>query len=280
MYPPGADWRAKFGLDRDPPPGRPKVQVKPARHAALARWLATQLGSQAPPTGGPRLWEYARDAFARLVRDWVGPVTAEDGLIAVLMQGAVTLADHATAAASRLARAGADDCACGPRDARRARARAGAMRLFAQRVRVAPPHQLLRAAIAGPRYASVLLEQANAFFVLDELHAYDPATFGRICAAMRLWDKLGSRTAVLSATLAPPMTALIADSLTEPGTIERAPARTAPDPHRPRLDDQPITGASSLNRIRGWLAAAQSVLAVTNTVATAPQLYPDLLAAA
>jgi len=94
---------------------------------------------------------------------------------------------HATTAATLLSRVVCDDQAPGPEDAKKVRAMAGAMRLFKQRVRVATPHQLLRAALAGPGYASVLLEQANSVFVLDELHAYDPETFGRICAAMRLW---------------------------------------------------------------------------------------------
>jgi CRISPR-associated endonuclease/helicase Cas3 len=154
------------------------------------------------------------------------------------------------------------------------------MRLFAQRVRVATPHQLLRAAIAGPRYASVLLEQANAVIVLDELHAYDPATFGKICAAARLWEKLGSRVAVLSAPLAPPMTGLIARSLSGPVTICRAPPGTAPDRHRLTLDDQPVTGPASLDRIRGWLSDGHSVLAVANTVAGAQRLHRELLPAA
>jgi CRISPR-associated endonuclease/helicase Cas3 len=238
--------------------------------AGLA-WASRQLESM---PGEPRLvwalpYRASIDAAAERFRAALDPAPGEASPdIGVL---------HATAAASLLARAVADDCAPGPRDARKARAAAGAMRLFAQRVRVATPHQLLRAAIAGPRYASVLLEQANALMVLDELHAYDPATFGRICAAMRLWEKLGSRLAVLSATLAPPMTDLIGGSLSQPVTIHRAPAGTAPDRHRLVLDDQPITGPASLARVRGWLEQGHSVLAVANTVATAQRLYRELL---
>jgi CRISPR-associated endonuclease/helicase Cas3 len=183
---------------------------------------------------------------------------------------------HATTAATLLSRVTCDDQAPGPEDARKVRAMAGAMRLFKQRVRVATPHQLLRAALAGPGHASVLLEQVNSVFVLDELHAYDPETFGRICAAMRLWEQLGSRVAVLSATLAPPMIELVRDSLSAPVAIKSAAPGTAPVRHRLVLDDQPLTAPASLHRIRGWLGDGHSVLVVPNTVRTAQRVFQDL----
>lgn len=380
MYPPVARWEHKFGRDPSPIPGRPRIQVPVARHRAWLTWLARQLAIPVPETDR-RLWELTRDAFARLSAEWINPVSDEDGLVAVLLQGAVTLADHsgsahvhlqthmplprnflsrlptpyphqrqaagtadhlvlvaptgsgkteaglswasrqlddlpgqprlvwllpyrasidaardrftdnldpapgqerpdigvlhATAARTLLTRAVADDCTPGPADARRARARAGAMRLFSQRVRVATPHQLLRAAIAGTRYSSILLEQANALMVLDELHAYDPVTFGRICACMQLWQQLGSRVAVLSATLARPMIELIEDTL---GSVKvrRAPAGTAPARHRLVLDDEPIDSRASMQRILGWLDEGHSVLVIANTVAKAQQLFAEL----
>lgn len=183
---------------------------------------------------------------------------------------------HATAARTLLTRATADDCAPTATGARKARDQVTAMRLFAQRVRVATPHQLLRAAIAGPKYSSVLLDQANCLLVLDELHAYDPVTFGRICAAMQLWDTLGSRVAVLSATLAQPMIDLVRDSLTQPVAVHRAPDGTAPDRHHLVLDDELITAPASIDRITGWLRDGHSVLVVANTVATAQALYAAL----
>lgn len=376
-----ADWERKFGRDPDPSPGRPRIQVPLARHHALLRWLADNL-QVTPPQEERKLWELARDTFARLCDHWLDPVPDEVGLIAVLLQGAVTLADHsgsahvplqshmplprgfitrlvsayphqkqaaevsgnlvltaptgsgkteaglawasrqlddmpaqprlvwvlpyrasidaarkrfrgvleappgekhpdigvvhATAARTLLTEAVADDRSPGADDARKAHSRAGAMRLFAQRIRVTTPYQLLRAAIAGPRYSSVLLEQANALFVLDELHAYEPDTFGRLCAAMRMWQRLGSRVAVLSATLAPPMLDLIADTLGPSVRFCRAEPGTAPDRHRLVIDDQPITTPSSLDRIRGWLMDGHSVLVVANTVATAQRLFTEL----
>ncbi|MFI7470645.1 CRISPR-associated helicase Cas3' [Nonomuraea sp. NPDC049646] len=380
MYPPVAAWERKFGRDPAPVLGRPRIQVPAARHRAWLAWLAQQLATPVPATDR-RLWELARDAFARLHTEWINPVGDEEGLVAVLLQGAVTLADHsgsahvplqthmplpreflsrlptpyphqrqaadivrhlilvaptgsgkteaglawasrqlddmpgrprlvwllpyrasidaardrfiknldppagqqepdigvlhATAARTLLTRAVADECSPGPADARRARAQVRAMRLFSQRVRVATPHQLLRAAIAGTRYSSVLLEQANALMALDELHAYDPATFGRICACMRLWQQLGTRVAVLSATLAQPMIDLIQDTL---GTVEvrHAPTGTAPARHQLTLDDDAIDSEASRERIRTWLAEGQSVLVIANTVAKAQKLFRTL----
>ncbi|WP_066943127.1 CRISPR-associated helicase/endonuclease Cas3 [Streptomyces lushanensis] len=397
-----------------PHTGGMQVQVQLGLHRELVAWFSGALGMDPPPitAGGPTLAERARLALEHLLDTWRGPVKADRGLLAVLAQGALTLADHAGSAHERLqthmplpadyferlphtpyphqrqaadtdghlvliaptgsgkteaglswaarqtaampglprvvwtlpyraslnaarrrlqrdlvpaaeetvpdigllhgavahtllSEAIEDDCppvdrapASGTYDsdaadnsattderryveptaamARQARARAGAMRLFAQRLRVATPHQLLRGAVAGPVYSSVLLEQTNSVFVLDELHAYEPETFGRLCAAMGLWEQLGSRVAVLSATLAPPMTEIIKESLTRPVTCHRAPQGTSPVRHRLVLDDTPLTSAASTERLRGWLGEGHSVLAVVNTVAGAQQLFKDL----
>ncbi|MEC3996095.1 CRISPR-associated helicase Cas3' [Actinacidiphila sp. DG2A-62] len=161
-------------------------------------------------------------------------------------------------------------------DAGKARARANAMRLFAQRVRVATPYQLLSAAIAGPSHSSVLLEQANCLFVMDELHAYEPEILGRVCAAARLWEQLGSRFAVLSATLAPQLLDLIGESVEQHVTLHKAPPGTAPVRHRLVLDEWPIDAPDSVTRLGEWLGEGHSVLAVVNTVDTAQKLFTTL----
>lgn len=161
-------------------------------------------------------------------------------------------------------------------DALKARARANAMRLFTQRVRVATPYQLLSGAIVGPSHSSVLLEQANCLFVMDELHAYEPEILGRVCAAARLWEQLGSRFAVLSATLAPQLLALIDNSVEQPVTLHKAPPGTAPVRHRLVLDPQPIRDPGSMERLGEWLDEGHSVLAVVNTVDAAQELFAAL----
>ncbi|RKN11580.1 CRISPR-associated helicase Cas3' [Streptomyces radicis] len=381
-------WDEAFTLT--PGPQGPQVQVPRSLHRELLAWLAGAFAMDPPPQapGAPTLAERAGRFLHHLLDTWREPVKPDHGLLAVLAQGALTLADHAgsahvplqthmpldadyfarlpyppyphqrqaaateghlilmaptgsgktesglawaarqlatmpgrprlvwtlpyraslnaarlrlqrdlvpapgdkaadigllhgTVAHALLTQAVDDDC--GPEQgeptaaqAKQARARAAAMRLFTQRLRVATPHQLLRAAIAGPAYSSVLLEQANSLFVLDELHAYEPETFGRLCAAMALWERLGSRVAVLSATLAPPMTTLIDESLTQPVTSYRAPPGTSPVRHRLVLDDEPLDSPVSLGRIRDRLAEGHSVLVVANRVATAQRVHAEL----
>ncbi|MFD7581833.1 CRISPR-associated helicase Cas3' [Kitasatospora sp. NPDC059817] len=378
-------WEDAFGHVHGPDGRRP--QVPRGLHQELLAWLAGFLGTEPVPPGPnePVLGDRARLLLQEVLNAWRLPVKAHRGLLAVLAQGALTLADHAGSAhvdlqthmplptdylarlpytphrhqqqaaettghlvliaptgsgkteaglawaaaqlsamsglprlvwtlpyraslnAARrrfqsilqpavgeshpdigllhgalartlLTEALEDDGCCGPTkdDARKARARANAMRLFTQRLRVATPHQLLAAAIAGPTHSSVLLEQANSLFVLDELHAYDPETFGRLCAAMRLWEQLGSRIAVLSATLAPPLLAIVDESLQQPVTCHRAEPGTAPVRHRLVVDDFALMHQDSVARLEDWLDEGHSVLVVANTVATAQELFAVL----
>ncbi|KJS59673.1 CRISPR-associated helicase/endonuclease Cas3 [Streptomyces rubellomurinus] len=238
--------------------------------AGLA-WAARQLATM---PGLPRLvwtlpYRASLNAARRRFQDTLHPAAGESRPDIGLLHGAL--------ARTLLTEALEDDC-CSPTkdDARKARARANAMRLFTQRLRVATPHQLLAAAIAGPTHSSVLLEQANSLFVLDELHAYDPETFGRLCAAMRLWEQLGSRIAVLSATLAPPLLAIVDESLHQPVTCHRAEPGTAPVRHRLVIDDLPLMHPDSIARLEDWLDQGHNVLVVVNTVATAQALFTAL----
>ncbi|MGX1762517.1 CRISPR-associated helicase Cas3' [Streptomyces lydicus] len=392
QYNPKTAWEEAFGTTPGATPEQAVVQVPRFLHRELLGWLSGFLTLDPPKTalGAPSLAQRSRDLLEMLLDLWRHPAKPHQGLLAVLAQGALTLADHSgsaheslqthmpllpgylarlphepyphqqraagtgghlvlaaptgsgkteaglawaaeqlrtmpglprvvwtlpyraslnairrrladdlvpapgekradigllhgTVAQTLLTEALDDDCAAGTphaeptaSQARKARAQAGAMRLFTQRLRVATPHQLLSGAIAGPSYSSVLLEQANSLFILDELHAYEPDTFGRLLAAMRLWEQLGSRFAVLSATLAGTMTRLIQDSVEHPVTVHRAPHGTSPERHRLVLDDTPVTAAASIERLRSWLREGHSVLVVVNTVAGAQNLFEQL----
>ncbi|WP_333766490.1 CRISPR-associated helicase Cas3' [Streptomyces sp. IBSBF 2435] len=385
-------WEEAFGTTPGAAPDEAVVQVPRLLHRELLAWFSGFLGLDPPSTvpGAPPLAQRSHDLLDLLLDTWRHPAKPHQGLLAVLAQGALTLADHSgsaheslqthmpllpdylerlpyepyphqrrsaatgghlvlvaptgsgkteaglawaaaqlrtmpgrprvvwtlpyraslnatrrrladdlvpapgdrradigllhgTVAQTLLTEALADDCAAGTphseptaAQARKARAEAGAMRLFTQRLRVATPHQLLSGAIAGPAYSSVLLEQANALFVLDELHAYDPDTFGRLCAAMRLWERLGSRFAVLSATLSDVMTRIIQESVEQPVTLHQAPQGTSPVRHRLVLDDEPLDTPASVDRLRGWLHDGHSVLAITNRVTAAQELFQQV----
>ncbi|MBR7678854.1 hypothetical protein KDA82_39110, partial [Streptomyces daliensis] len=51
-----------------------------------------------PDPAGPTLAERAQHLFKELIEAWRGPVTPDTGLLTVLAQGALTLADHAGSA--------------------------------------------------------------------------------------------------------------------------------------------------------------------------------------
>jgi CRISPR-associated endonuclease/helicase Cas3 len=237
--------------------------------AGLA-WAARQIATM---PGEPRvIWTLPyrasinaiADRFRRSLPPLPGQSEADVGIL------------HGKVAQTLLNRACEDDRAPDREAAVKAGAEANAARLMMHRLRVSTPYQLLRGMIAGPNCSSLLLEQANAVFVCDELHAYDPETFGRICATMRLWKRLGSRVAVLSATLAPQLVTLIEESLGEPVQSVHAPPETALARHRVVADPQPVDAAESLDRIQSWLEAGHSVLVVANTVGTAQRLYETL----
>ncbi|MET7426954.1 CRISPR-associated helicase Cas3' [Dactylosporangium sp. NPDC005555] len=183
---------------------------------------------------------------------------------------------HSRAASYHLAVAsGTDDGSASQAAARKAVSRAAATRLFRETVRVATPYQLLRAALAGPAHAGTLLDLANSVIILDELHAYDTTRLGYILASAALWERLGCRIAVLSATLPTALTDLVAAALHTAVTTVIGPV--GPPRHRIRLREHALTDPVVLAEIGARLAADESVLVVANNVAHAQALY-DVLA--
>jgi CRISPR-associated helicase Cas3 len=159
--------------------------------------------------------------------------------------------------------------------ARKARARAAATRLFRERIRVGTPYQLLRGVLAGPAYASVLLDTANSVFVFDELHAYEARRFGWILATMRLWERLGGRIAITSATLPAPIRALVEETLEAPVMLVRADPRYADElrRHRVHVHDGRLDDPESITAARIAIDAGLAVLVIANTVRRAQEIY-------
>lgn len=150
-------------------------------------------------------------------------------------------------------------------------------RLFREPVRVGTPYQLVRGALAGPAHSGILIDSANSVFILDELHAYEPKRLGMILAMLRLWSRLGSRIAVISAILPQALADLITMALGErPALVEPMSAWTWPVRHRLELRTAHLTADASVTEIRQRLASGASVLVVANNVADAIGLYRTL----
>nr|WP_055506815.1 CRISPR-associated helicase/endonuclease Cas3 [Nonomuraea pusilla] len=160
--------------------------------------------------------------------------------------------------------------------AHKAVSRAAATRLFRETLRIATPYQLLRGALAGPAHSSILIDAANSVFVLDELHAYDPRRLGYILASARLWERLGGRIAVLSATLPTALATLLTETLDGDVRLLDASALDLPCRHRLGLRSHQLTDASAVEEMKQRLLDRQAVLVVANNVASAQHLFDEL----
>ncbi|MFY1686177.1 CRISPR-associated helicase Cas3' [Micromonospora sp. WMMD730] len=160
--------------------------------------------------------------------------------------------------------------------ARKAVSRAAATRLFRETVRISTPYQLLRGALAGPIHAGIVVDSANSVFVLDELHAYEPVRLGYILATAQLWERLGGRVAVLSATLPTVLAELFTQAMRSPVQAVSADPGCVPPRHRVRIRDHTLISPDAIAEMRGRLVAGESVVVVANNVAQAQQLYDAL----
>lgn len=234
-------------------------------------WAANQVVSIGAATGGvPRVFHTlpylaSVNAMARRLGGFLG----DPELVGVA---------HSRAASYHLANATSTDDGPAPGDARaaasKAVSRSAATRLFQETVRVTTPYQLLRAALAGPAHSGILVDTANSVVVLDELHAYDATRLGYILASAALWERLGCRIAVLSATLPAALAGAFDNTLT--GRVTTVVGPPGPPRHRIRLRDHALTDAASLAEITAELKADRSVLVVANNVAHAQVLFDAL----
>ena len=113
MYPPDAEWGTQIRLEPGAAARMPAGAGDPG-HGQGAHHLASSAArdpSLPQPAGITRTgsapaacdaWKRARAAFIELERHWSSPVSGTDGLVAVLLQGAVTLADRSASAGTPL----------------------------------------------------------------------------------------------------------------------------------------------------------------------------------
>ncbi|GAA1244984.1 CRISPR-associated helicase/endonuclease Cas3 [Kitasatospora nipponensis] len=244
---------------------------------AVLLWAARQATELAMKTGGiPRVFfTLPYLASINAMADRLGDLLGDRHLIGIA---------HSRAASYHLTTAigspdGTDDDThdpCHADAAAKALARAAATRLTKETTRVGTPYQLLRAALAGPAHAGLLVDAANSVFILDELHAYDPRRLGYILAAAKLWERLGGRIAVVSATLPDVLAELFSTNLASPTRLVDAPDLALPDRHRLAVRPHHLTDPQTVDEIRESLDRGQSVLVVANNVAHARDLFAEL----
>ncbi|MEW9534155.1 CRISPR-associated helicase Cas3' [Microbispora sp. NPDC049125] len=234
-------------------------------------WAASQAMAISQATGGvPRVFftlPYLASINAMAVR--LGDLLGDETLVGVM---------HSRAASYHLA------AAICPQDgegehadaARKAVSRAAATRLFRETVRVGTPYQILRGVLAGPAHSGTLVDVANSVFVLDELHAYEPRRLGYILATAQLWERLGGRVAVLSATLPDALARLFREALRQDVHLVEASTEGLRRRHRLVLRERHLTDSASVDEIRSRLSGQESVLVVANNVADAQHLFAEL----
>lgn len=227
-------------------------------------WAARQVSAIATRSGGtPRVF-------------YTLPYLASINAMAVRLGGEVGDADlvgvaHSRAASYHLVNAiGEDDPAA------KAVSRVEATRLFRETVRVTTPYQLLRGALAGPGQSGILIDAANSVFILDELHAYDTRRLGYLLASAELWERLGGRIAVLSATLPESLADLIRRTLHAPATTIAADPSGEVPRHRVTTRDRHLTDPATTDEVTARLRGGQAVLVVANNVADALTMFDSL----
>jgi CRISPR-associated helicase Cas3/CRISPR-associated endonuclease Cas3-HD len=250
---------------------------------AAQLWAARQVEALRARHGGqPRVF-YTLPYLASInaMTERLGASLGDDGLIGVA---------HSRAALYHLDRSLREDSSSSrpPRDpadassiqradaAGKAVSRAAATRLFRELVRVGTPYQLLRGALAGAGGSGILIDSANSVFILDELHAYDTRRLGFILAMTRLWEQLGGRIAVISATLPDPLATLLTETLEGNPTTVEAMDRSWPVRHRLVTRADHLTADASVREIKARLVAGQAVLVVANNVADARALFEEI----
>jgi CRISPR-associated endonuclease/helicase Cas3 len=231
---------------------------------ATLAWAARQ--QQLLPGDAPRVW---------YTLPYLSSINAMAERLGALAHGGVDAVGLVHSKARQALFARALDACGDTRDAdRAARAADNATRLHQHTLRVGTPHQLVLAALAGPRHAGELLDAVNSVLIFDEVHAYDPERFGWFLALARLWERLGGRVAAVSATLPLVARRLLAATLHAPVAEVHAERELAASLTRHRLHVHHLRLLDAAAEfIPRWLAENRAVLLVANTVGDAQSLY-------
>jgi len=145
-------------------------------------------------------------------------------------------------------------------------------------VRVFSPYQMLKAAFQLKGYEALLADFAEAAFVFDEIHAYQPSRLAMILETIGyLAAGYDARFLLMSATFPRPIRERLQNLLASDRIIH-ADAATYRRfrRHRLHLLEGALDAPENLHRIRQAIAAGQQVLVVVNTVRKAQAIWAAL----
>ena len=150
--------------------------------------------------------------------------------------------------------------------------------LHARPLKVLSPYQLLKALFQLRGFEAMLTDYAQAAFIFDEIHAYEPERLALITGMMRyLRERFAARFFVMSATFPQ----LIRDHLG--AALGNAPVISAsPDifarfrRHKLHLRDGELTDPATVEEIATTVRAGKQVLVCANTVARAQEMRDNL----
>ena len=145
-------------------------------------------------------------------------------------------------------------------------------------VHVSSPYQMLKAVYQLKGYEAMLADYAQAAFIFDEIHAYEPSRLAMILETVRyLREKLNASFFFMSATLPSAVHGHIEEVLGEPEVL-----RASPDlfrsftRHRVQIVSGDLLSEPGLGAAAQAFQEGQSVLVTCNTVARAQQAYQAL----
>ena len=150
--------------------------------------------------------------------------------------------------------------------------------LHARPLKVLSPYQLLKALFQLRGFEAMLSDYAQAAFIFDEIHAYEPERLALITGMMRyLRERFAARFFVMSATFPQLVRDCLHTALDDTPIISAEPALFARfRRHRLHLRDGELTDPATITEIVEAVRGGGQVLVCANTVARAQEMCDGL----
>lgn len=151
-------------------------------------------------------------------------------------------------------------------------------RLNVPPVRVFSPYQMLKAMYQLKGYEAMLADYAEALFIFDEIHAYEPARLAMILETVRyLREQLGACFFVMTATMPTPVRRHVEEALGGPSMVCASPdVFQAFSRHTLHMVAGDLLSDDGLDAAVRAFEEGASVLVACNTIARSQQAYRAL----